>query len=315
MFYKCFLILSAIQLVSFGIAARASELSGQYGESPKDSSGQINLRAHMVIDPSQCSLNTKLMRGAFAIQSGSRFPVSLQQRLDGTKLATGEKVEAVSLVPLAVADYIIAPAGSRLIGWVCSSQRAGRAIEAKLPSGHWLNANGEISLYFNKLELPDGRSLQVSLSPAPQSQVGGSEGDFNVLVNKEGSLAADYHGARYGATGLVISGASIASGPFGLIVGPAVSAVAGAISPSYAFDRPIEHPPQSARAKGFFMGLIKGAPGGFLVTGLVNKGVNLSIPAGAELILQFNQDLVVSAPTAVGERSLAVSRPQNMGSL
>jgi hypothetical protein len=48
------------------------------------------------------------------------------------------------------------------------------------------------------------------------------------------------------------------------------------------------------RTKGGLVGAVKGLPGGFLVTGVANRGGYIVVPSGVQLEVQLLSDLVIS---------------------
>lgn len=245
-----------------------------------------------------CTLRQNCGRGVLIIKKGSRLPVSLLNELDTGKFKTGSPIKAMLVSPLKFGQSTIAAPGSIFEGWVASTHQSRNAITAKLPSHQWLNTNGLLSLHFNRLITNDGRIFSVDASPAPGTTVKGTESDTKtnsntIVVNQQGQISYCFSKMKYAVTGIAIEGLGLAAGPYKLVTGPAISATAGAVNPSYAFDHPIDHPHVSERVKGFFLGMVKGAPGGFLLTGFANHGLEMRVPVGAEVELELNSDLVV----------------------
>jgi hypothetical protein len=261
-----------------------------------------------------CTVRQNCGRGVLIIKQGSRLPVSLLNELDTAKYKTGSSVKAMLISPLKFGTSTIAEPGSTFEGWVASTRQSRNAIAAKLPSHQWLNTNGLLSLHFNRLITTDGRLIAVDASPAPNTVLQCTEFDTTekqdrkqkrrdnrnsgsqrnaIIVNEQGQISYCFSKMKYAATGIAIEGLGLAAGPYKLVAGPAISATAGAVNPSYAFDHPVDHPHSSERLKGFFLGMVKGAPGGFLLTGFANHGLEMRVPVGAQLEIELQSDLVI----------------------
>jgi hypothetical protein len=65
------------------------------------------------------------------------------------------------------------------------------------------------------------------------------------------------------------------------------------IKPEYALDKPVLKEDALTRTKGGLVGAVKGLPGGFLITGVVNHGGYIVVPPGVQLELRLLSDLVV----------------------
>lgn len=232
--------------------------------------------------------------GVFRILQGSRFAITVNQPINTATAALGDPVYARLAEDLKLDGGVVATAGALVSGHIKSVDRARRQLRSDVPGHHWLDANGGVGIVFDRLLADNGQSLNIDAIPAPGTRVQSADSHSQPLVvDKRGEISLSYRGNTFGVLGLAIEGASLAAGPFALAVGPTLSGIAGALSPSYAFGRPSQDVCGHRRIKGFFMGAVKGAPGGFLVSGAVNHGDNVLLAPGDRLTLELAADLVL----------------------
>lgn len=242
--------------------------------------------------PGTSSIQAQFMRGALAVLSGSRFSIALLQPLDSRTLKIGEPVQGMLIEPIEVGELKIAAAGATVKGWVSSIHERRNSMQARLSSRNWLNSSATLSLHFS--EIIDGeRHYQISAAPASGTEVYSTNSNLHQKVDKEGNLLVEFHGAKYILAGAGISAASMLAGPAGLIVAPAASGTLAALVPEYALDHPLQNDSTQTRARATLTGAVKGLPGGFLISGLVNKGLPVTVPAGETLTLELKNDLVI----------------------
>lgn len=256
------------------------------------------LRGPISMKPSYVKLDTEASRGVSIVKSKSMFPVTLLTHLYNKTAHIGQPVEAMLIEDIAVAGKIVAPKGSRVTGWVSAVHAPRNVLESKFSSSNWLNSNGAIGIHFAKIDPTSVSKKKLSAynidaQPAPNTPVRGPQGEFELCVHKDGCISVKWNGIKYGAAGLAIGAVSWATGPYKLITGPVISGTAGAIKPAYALDRPVSKEDPMTRTKGCLVGAVKGLPGGILVTGMTNRGGNITIPSGVQLEVQLISDLVI----------------------
>lgn len=255
------------------------------------------LRGPMSASPRYLKLENEVTRGAIVLKAGSIFPVTLLTKLDSKTARLGESVEAMLLEDLVINKKIIAPRGSRVSGWICSIHRPRNVLESKVTAKNWLNANGAISVHFSRIDWETTSShphhLNIDAQPAPDTPLRGPQHEHELCVHNDGSISVKWSGIKYSAMGVGIGAVSWATGPFKLITGPVLSGTAGAIKPEYALDKPVLKEDALTRTKGGLVGAVKGLPGGFIVTGVANRGGYIVVPSGVQLEVQLISDLVI----------------------
>ena len=274
--------------------------------SAKANHSEHSLRGPISMSPGSMNLIPELGRGVSVLKAGSVFPVTLVTPLSSRTIKVGQPITGMLIEDITLSGKNIAPKGSRIVGWVSNVQNPRNVLKSKVTSKNWLNANGAIEIHFNSLEPSNGSPrLPIDARPAPGTPVRGPQDEHELCVHKDGAISVKWSGVKYGAEGVAISAVSWATGPFKFITGPILSGTAGVIQPQYAFDKPVLKEDALTRAKGGVVGAVKGLPGGFIVTGIANKGGYISIPSGVQLEVQLQSDLVIANPLAPGGASKA----------
>ncbi|MDZ4832504.1 MAG: hypothetical protein SGJ27_01760 [Candidatus Melainabacteria bacterium] len=256
-----------------------------------------SLRGPISLSPRYLKLDDEVTPGSMVLKSGSIFPVSLLTPLDSKTAHMGDKVQAMLLEDIVIGGKNIAPKGSHLTGWVNLIQGPRNVLESKFTPTNWSNANGAISIHFASIESAGTTKhpfhISIDAQPAPGTPLRGVQHEHELCVHRDGCISVRWSGFKYTATGVAISAASWATGPFKLITGPVLSGTAGAIKPEYALDKPVLKEDAMTRTKGGLVGAVKGLPGGFIITGVANRGGYIKVPSGVQLEVQLISDLVV----------------------
>lgn len=270
------------QLANDGTAGGSTPESSQ----EKDLKGFANIRETMPIYLSQTSVN------GFRMDAGSRFVVVLENGIDSSSANLGDSVSAKLAETISYAGETVIPAGSMLSGSLVFVDKARSPLRADLPGKHWLNAQGGIGIRFDKLVIRN-RTISLNAVPAPKAMVNAvaTTTRSRLITDKNGDITVYYGSGKYTGMELGIEGASLATGPFGLLVGPALSGIAGAASPSYAEGHPDDQKGFKVRTKGFFLGMVKGLPGGGIVTGAAEHGYDVVLVPGDKIILELKEDM------------------------
>ena len=237
------------------------------------------------------------MRGAFVLKSGSRFPVAILKELNSDTAKSGEPIEATLLAPLDYGGVILAPQGARIKGRVTNITGQRCSLGAKVSSRNWLNPSAAFTIYFQEI-CCEGKQIEMCAQPAPDTVVLSSDENLPLKVSKSGLIVLPFNGIPHTATSVAISGISFATCPFSLITGPVLSTTASIISPSFGLDRPVSNATVTERLRAAATGAVKGLPGGFLVSGVANHGLDFRIPAGTDMTVELIQDLVIDATDA-----------------
>lgn len=221
---------------------------------------------------------------AGAVNAMMRFRVRLTSVVDGALAKVGDPVhgELLDTVMLPSGHYI--GAGAHVLGEVTQIDLSKSSLKADFSTKHWRNCNGTIGI---KIKSIDGHDLVSETIPAPKTRIIRTDKKAAPLgVDSKGEITVVYNSAGYTAANVAISGGCIAAGPAGIIVGPIVGGVAGAADPTFAYGRPVTPEDHHSHVKGFFKGVIGGLPGGFLISGVTNRGINISLAPGDIIVFQ-----------------------------
>ncbi len=221
---------------------------------------------------------------AKAVAPMMRFRVRLTSIVDGAVAKVGDPVHAELLdtVMLPSGNYI--GAGAHVVGEVSEVDLSKSSLKSDFTAKHWRNCNGTLGM---KIKSIGGHELMCDVIPAPKTRIIRTETKSAPLgVDSKGEITVVYNSAGYTAANVAISGGCFAAGPAGIIVGPIVGGVAGAADPTFAYGRPVTQDDHHAHMKGFFKGVIGGLPGGFLISGVTNRGINISLSPGDVIVFQ-----------------------------
>lgn len=277
------------------LAQPVTDLSATSSKDGKDA-GLRELRQALPQYNADVSLIPDTVRGAFILKAGSKFPVAILQDIDTNKLESGKPVEALLSTNLDFGGVQLAPAGSKVTGWVTTALAQRRSIEAKFKTQNWLNSSAALTIHFEQIQTgKNGERIRISARPAPQSTVLSSDKDLPLRVSKSGLIILPFDSLHHTATSLAIEGVSMVTGPFKIVAGPVISSIVAAAEPAYGLDHPVANPTAAVRGKAAAIGALKGLPGGFLITGVANRGLDFKIPAGTEIVVELESDLIVSA--------------------
>lgn len=272
-------ILSQLVLISTVVQARETEGSGRQAAVPVE-----------VPMLSQWAVVRSGPR-SWQVVSGGSLQVEMLTTLDSATANVGDSCEAKLTAPMHSENgEVLAQAGSIITGRVTGVDRSSRVIKADLPSRHWLDANGALGLEFDQIQA--GRQIRLRATPLPGSEVirFAAGNPIPLEVDKKGEVTVKFSGVKYGAMSTAITGGELATGPIGLVAGPLISGVVGAVSPAYSYGKPAGDVEGHRRIKGFFLGMVKGLPGGGLLTGAVEHGEDISLATGDRLLLGVRQE-------------------------
>ncbi|MGH2510853.1 MAG: hypothetical protein ACRDHZ_26105, partial [Ktedonobacteraceae bacterium] len=232
-----------------------------------------------------------------------RLSIVVTEGFDPKKVNIGTPVRGKLLDDVIVKGIKVASKDDEIYGEISSLVPGKRTIKAYVPSKHWLNAQGRLSIEFHRIVTHDQKELTVNAVLRANTDVAPAVPEkLHRLVNKDGELTANYHIARYVAVDALIGGAVLATGPVGMIVAPAVTGVVGVVNPSYANGRPLESDEKTKPGKNFLLGAGRGIPGASLVFGMTTKGLDVGLKEGDTLELELKPNSEIIALKSVRGR-------------
>ncbi|MBX9876982.1 MAG: hypothetical protein K2Y22_00850 [Candidatus Obscuribacterales bacterium] len=224
-----------------------------------------------------------------SLSKGSRFRVSLMTDVSSQTATLGDTVEASLVDDLTINGITVAKKGDVVTGQVTDVARAERTIKSYIPRHHFLDPEGRLAITFLSLQNKSG-ATSISATLAPQTEIESAGSTLRLIVNKGGDAEVKSITTRYLVADAVLAGGLVAAGPIGLAVAPAVTGIAGAISPSYALGHQVEAGESHSRVKDFLLGASRGVPGGVIVSGIATHGEDIKLTKGDELVVELSQD-------------------------
>lgn len=213
-----------------------------------------------------------------------RFRAKLTASIDGAIAKPGDPVHAELLDTIMMPNGTYAGVGSAVTGEIIDIEKSRKLLKADFSPKHWRNANGLLAMKITKI---CGKDMLVDVIPAPRTRIERQDKKSVPLsIDKRGEVSINYNAPAYTAANVAISGASFAAGPVGWIVSPVVGGIAGGVDPTFAYGRPITEADGHAHVKGCIKGVVGGLPGGFIITGLTNKGLDVSLIPGDIITFQ-----------------------------
>ncbi len=221
---------------------------------------------------------------------GSRFRVNLLTPVSSETACVGDTVKATLLDTLTVSGITVANQGDIVIGQVTDVARAERTIKSYIPRHHFLDPEGRLAINFLTIADKSGKQTTISAVLAPQTEIECNNSTLKLIVNKGGDAEVKSITTRYLVADALLAGGLVAAGPIGLAVAPAVTGIAGAISPSYAQGHQVEAGSKQSRVKDFLLGASRGVPGGAIVAGVTTHGADINLAEGDQLVVELTQN-------------------------
>lgn len=225
-----------------------------------------------------------------SLKEGSRFRVVILTPVSSQTALVGDTVQASLVDNLSVGGITVAGKGNILTGQVIDVARAERTIKSYIPRHHFLDPEGRLAIAFRSIADSKGNTTAISAVLAPETDILCNSSALKLIINKSGEAEVKSITTRYLVADALLAGGLVAAGPIGLAVAPAVTGIAGAISPAYALGHQVEKGESHSRVKDFLLGASRGVPGGAIVAGITTHGEDVNLVKGDELVVELNAD-------------------------
>jgi|GEM_PF-4520648 len=233
----------------------------------------------------------KVVHDYTVLNAGSLVRVEVLTPIDTMKAAVGDPVKARVIDYISVIGQQVLCPTDIITGKIVSIYRPQKTIKAYVPGRNFLNADARLGLVFDSVQSKNGIKTTIAAVPAPKSRVTKYvPSKVEIAVDKNGQYESKYGTKKLLAVDAAITAASIASGPYGLLVAPTLTGAAGAVSSTYAAGRPREKTESDSKTQDVLLGVGKGLPGGSIVSGVTTRGAHLFLEVGDQLVLILNQD-------------------------
>ncbi len=238
------------------------------------------------------------------------IPIILDNSINSMSVRIGEQVRARLKEDLYYGRFLVAPANSILIGHI-TSVRNGRTLGASLfQAEDKLKGDAAIEIYFDSLVTDKNFVLTLTGRPVHQESLRlGSDGfSYGITVDHQGKIV---QGGRTLSrnqknTYKTLRVAGLCPLPAGiflnLTVAPVVMGAVGAASPEVAFNKPLDTSVSHKRLKGMAYGFITNLPGAFLVQAVVEKGNEIVLNRGDELMIDITINDQLHYPHSLAAR-------------
>src|SRR5678815_165550 len=97
------------------------------------------------------SVKKRLPDGSYLIPGGSRIPLTVLNSVSTKNSQPGDQIYLQTLVPIAIDNKIVIPAGSYVTGTITDSKRPGK-----------VKGRGEIGMRFDSMLLASGTTLNLT---------------------------------------------------------------------------------------------------------------------------------------------------------
>ncbi len=194
--------------------------------------------------PVQTAASPKTGPQQIIIPAGTQIPLAVSYRVDGHQARPGDRIDLTTIVPIALQNRIVIPAGSYVQGEITAIQHAGH-----------FHRSASMRLRFDRILLPNGYeiNLNAALEGAPDLQNASVHGEGDITTHGETGHNAT-EGAKEGAvlgaeTGVVVGAAQrsvtggLKSAGVGTVLGAGVGAGIGALTTVFGRGKDVELDP------------------------------------------------------------------------
>lgn len=246
---------------------------------------------HCLADVVVPKFDGKVVHDYTVLNSGSMLRVEVLSPIDTQTATIGDTIKCRIIDYINVIGHQVACPQDILTGKIVSIYRPKKTIKAYIPGRTFLNADARVGLNFDTITTKEGIHTTISAKPAPKSRVTKYyPSKIDIVVDKNGEYETKYDTKKLLAVDAAITAASFAAGPAGILVAPALSGAAGAVSSTFAQGRPLEKSEKTNKTRDIAVSVGKGLPGGTIVSGVTTRGAHLFLEKGDQLVLILNQD-------------------------
>ncbi len=223
----------------------------------------------------------------------TRCPIVILTEIDSSTSHVGQVVEAALLNSLQMNETYNAPPGSMVLGHVTEIEAERTQANAILSAKRMLNTDSCMSIVFDEIVGLDQQRFIIDARLAKQGKtVSLANGNVRTIsVNSSGQLVHGKEALHLQTRVLNIVGqnaigiATIPAGSASLLVTPIALGAAGAVSPSFISNDPVNPNAPHRRLTGLRDGIISGIPGAPLVQAFIVHGDKTVLLPGDEVLM------------------------------
>jgi hypothetical protein len=235
-------------------------------------------------------------------------PIALESAINSKFIRVGDKITAKLKEDLYYGRLLVAPVDSILEGRIISIRNSRTLCQATFKNENRFNSNAAVEIVFDTIR-PANQNYFIPINAKPAHQKSarttpdklayGMAMDNNGRIIQAGRTLTDKQKNVYNTLRV----ATMVPLPGGLITNlggaPIIMTTVGAASPDIVFNRPIDQSVSHRRLKGLSYGFVTSLPGAFFVQAVVEKGSEIILSKGDELMIDItiNNQLLPQTPS------------------
>jgi len=250
-------------------------------------------------------------------------PIVFESNIDSKSICIGEQIMAKLKEDLYYGRNLIAPKNSLLKGCVVSCRGSRTLSNSLVQREDRLKSGGVVQIRFNELIIEQNKSIPLVGLPVHQESIWQGADGYTHAIN------VDHNGRIVGAgralskgqqdTANVLRAATFAPLPGSVLIStvaaPVVMGAIGAASPDVVFNKPIDRNAKHRRLKGMAYGFASNLPGAIFVQAVVEKGSDVILSRGDELMIDlsingFSKYQIAGIDQAPAQREVLAVRAQ-----
>ena len=222
--------------------------------------------------------------------------VSLQSDLNSSSARPGDLVWGLLDDDLKWGAKLIAARNSLIRGHIESCRRGRTLCRAALSSDRRLHKDGSLTIHFDQIEDPvNNTSWPISGKICRWNNITRTSGggwrqievDGNGRIVKAGPCLSETEKNVFLAAKLATYTPIPGSLWVNWAVMPAVMGIAGAVYPSFVYDKPVNHKERHIRERAFAYGFVTNLPGAGVVQACVQKGEAAQVQLGDQIAVDL----------------------------
>jgi hypothetical protein len=239
------------------------------------------------------------------------IPIILETAIDSRSVKVGDIVFSKLKEDLYYGRQLIAPAGSLASGRIISYRNGRTLSEATFNNVDRFKSNASIEIAFENIYSNEECIISINGKPAHQEQMHCEADGFvhGITVDQTGKIVQG--GLRLSpdqkhiANALrVVNYIPLPGGLlFNMAMGSIVMGTIGAACPDIVLNKPIDSSVSHERLKGVGYGVASNLPGAFIVTSMIEKGREIVLRKGDELMIDIS---ITNQSVPLKERDLVV---------
>jgi hypothetical protein len=223
-------------------------------------------------------------------------PIVFDSAIDSKSVCIGERIMAKLKEDLCYGRNLIAPKNSLLRGCIVSCRTSRTLSHSLVQKEDRLKSGGVVEIRFNELIIDQNKLIPLIGLPVHQESIWqGADGYTHAInVDHNGRIVGagrtlskgqqDTSNALRVATFAPLPGSVLVS----MVAAPVVMGAVGAASPDVAFNKPIDRNVKHRRLRGMAYGFASNLPGAFFVQAVVEKGSDVILNRGDELMIDLS---------------------------